>query len=154
MIRLANKNDTNALLALLGEVLSIHAECRPDIFKVGTTKYSESDIHDLIKNPLSPIYVYEDNGVVVGYAFCEIKEQIETSVLKPYKYLYIDDLCVKSSCRGLGIGRALYNYVKGEAERFNCTRITLNVWNNNENALAFYKALGLNALKTTMEENL
>lgn len=154
MIRLAKKEDTKALLLLLGEVLNIHAECRPDIFKSGSTKYSEEDICAIMNNALAPIYVYENDGEIIGYAFCEIKVQMETSVLKPYKYLYIDDLCVKSSCRGRGIGRALYDYVKGEAKRFNCTRITLNVWNDNENALGFYEALGLKALKTTMEENL
>lgn len=151
MIRLATKNDIEQILLLLREVLEVHSEGRPDIFKSGTTKYSREELSDIIQDPTTPVYVYDD-GEVKGYAFCVIGVQKETNVLRPYKYLYIDDLCVKSTCRGKGIGKALYLYVKGEAKRFNCTRVTLNVWNLNQNAIAFYEALGLTPLKTTMED--
>lgn len=152
MIRLAEKKDIDTILLLLGEVLSIHANGRPDVFKSGVTKYNRKQVEELISKKDAPVYVYECDGVVVGYAFCVLREQEETNVLKAYKYLYIDDLCVSTTKRGQGIGRALYNHVKEEAKRFNCTRVTLNVWHLNSSALGFYMSLGLNPLKTTMEE--
>lgn len=39
-IRKAEKKDIPRILALLGQVLQIHAEIRPDIFIPGTTKYT------------------------------------------------------------------------------------------------------------------
>ena len=39
-IRKAEEKDIPRLLALLGQVLQIHAEIRPDIFIPGTTKYT------------------------------------------------------------------------------------------------------------------
>lgn len=152
MIRLAQKKDIETLLLLLSEVLGIHANSRPDIFKRGTTKYTREQLESLIARENAPVYVYEGDGVVLGYAFCEVREEEETNVLKAYKYLYIDDLCVSSAKRGQGIGRVLYNHAKEEAKRFNCTRVILNVWNLNDSALGFYKAIGLKPLKTTMEE--
>ena len=38
-IRKAEEKDIPRLLALLGQVLQIHAEIRPDVFIPGTTKY-------------------------------------------------------------------------------------------------------------------
>ena len=43
-IRKAEEKDIPRLLALLGQVLQIHAEIRPDIFIPGTTKYTVSQI--------------------------------------------------------------------------------------------------------------
>lgn len=152
MIRLAKKEDIDTLLLLLGEVLDIHAKGRPDVFKSGSTKYDREQLEGIIEGKDTPVYVYLSDDKVVGYAFCIITEQEESNVLKGYEYMYVDDLCIKSEHRGQGIGKALYNHVKAEAKRLNCTRVTLNVWNLNDNALAFYSALGLKPLKTTMEE--
>lgn len=39
-IRRANEKDIPRLIELLGQVLQIHADIRPDIFIAGTTKYT------------------------------------------------------------------------------------------------------------------
>ena len=43
-IRKAEKKDIPRILALLGQVLQIHAELRPDIFIPGTTKYTPCEL--------------------------------------------------------------------------------------------------------------
>ena len=43
-IRKAEKKDIPRILALLGKVLQIHAEIRPDIFIPGTTKYTPCEL--------------------------------------------------------------------------------------------------------------
>ena len=43
-IRKAEKKDIPRILALLGQVLQIHAEIRPDIFIPGTTKYTPCEL--------------------------------------------------------------------------------------------------------------
>ena len=67
------------------------------------------------------------------------------------KTLYIDDLCVDSECRGMGIGKALYNYVVEFAKKEGCYNLTLNVWADNTSALGFYESLGLHKQKIGME---
>ena len=46
-------------LALLGQVLQIHAEIRPDIFIPGTTKYTVCELAELLKqeDKLSLIHI-------------------------------------------------------------------------------------------------
>jgi len=56
-IRKAEEKDIPRLLALLGQVLQIHAEIRPDIFIPGTTKYTVCELAELLKQEDKPIYV-------------------------------------------------------------------------------------------------
>ena len=56
-IRKAEEKDIPRLLALLGQVLQIHAEIRPDIFIPGTTKYTVYELTELMKQEDKPIYV-------------------------------------------------------------------------------------------------
>ena len=56
-IRKAEEKDIPILLALLEQVLQIHAEIRPDIFIPGTTKYTVCELAELLKQEDKPIYV-------------------------------------------------------------------------------------------------
>ena len=59
-IRKAEKKDIPRILALLGQVLQIHAEIRPDIFIPGTTKYTPYELAELLEQEDHPIYVAVD----------------------------------------------------------------------------------------------
>jgi hypothetical protein len=56
-IRRANENDIPRLIELLEQVLQIHADIRPDIFIPGTTKYTNEELSQMIKDDTKPIYV-------------------------------------------------------------------------------------------------
>ena len=75
-IRKAEERDIPRLLALLGQVLQIHAEIRPDVFIPGTTKYTVCELAELMKQEDKPIYVaVNEDDVCMGYAFCQMQEQ-------------------------------------------------------------------------------
>lgn len=48
-IRKAEEKDIPRIMELLGQVLQIHAEIRPDVFIPGTTKYTDSELKELLK---------------------------------------------------------------------------------------------------------
>ena len=99
-IRRANEKDIPKIIDLLGQVLEIHAEIRPDIFIPGTTKYTDAELLEMLKDDLKPIYVAADeNDICVGYAFCQIREQPFSNNMVPFKSLFIDDLCVDQEAR-------------------------------------------------------
>lgn len=151
MIRKACKKDINKILDLLAQVNLIHANARPDIFKV-VTKYSNDELEEKINK--EPIFVYtNDNDEVYGYIFGVIQET-KTNHLIFHKTFFIDDFCVDSLQRGLGVGKKLYEYVKEYAKGIGCDRVMLNVWNFNESAYNFYLKCGLKPLETTMEEKI
>ena len=48
-IRKAEEKDILRIIELLGQVLQIHADIRPDIFIPGTTKYTVSELTELLE---------------------------------------------------------------------------------------------------------
>lgn len=58
------------------------------------------------------------------------------------KSLYLDDLYVKKTCRGQGIGSALLEQLFDVAREANCKRVRWQVLNWNEPAIALYKKCG------------
>jgi len=152
-IRRAEQKDIPALDHLLFQVNNVHADGRPDIFIHDRKKYTDEELSLLLQDEDRPVFVYEDaDGSIPGYCFC-IEEVTEGGGnLKPMKTLYIDDLCVDEACRGKHIGTKLYEFVKAWAMEQGFYRITLNVWELNGPAAAFYRHLGLRPLKTTLEE--
>ena len=150
--RRALEKDIPRIADLLDDVLMIHHDIRPDMFKANCRKYNDREILALIENGLRPVFVYEDdNGVVQGYAFCVLEQHPGNNILTDIKTLYIDDLCVDKNLRGSGIGRKLYEYVKDYAVEQGCHNITLNVWEGNDSAIEFYKNLGMVPYKYGME---
>ena len=127
-IRRAIEGDIERILELLSQVLEVHANVRPDIFISGKTKYTHDELINIINKETTPIYVAVENERVVGYVFCEIREQPPTNVVKKFKYIYIDDLCVDESLRNQNVGSELFEFVKAEAKKLDCYEITLNVW--------------------------
>lgn len=152
MIRKAQNKDINKIKELLHEVLEIHANIRPDIFISGTTKYTNQELENIIKNDETPIFVStNENDEVLGYAFCKIEHSPFTTNMQPHKILYIDDLCVDENTRGLHIGKNLIEYVLNYAKQIDCFEVTLNVWEGNDNAKNFYQKMGFGVKETTME---
>ena len=152
-IRKANKNDIGGLMKLLSQVLTVHADARPDIFKPNTTKYTDEELYYIITNPLTPVFVaVDENENVVGHCFCKFIQHSGENSLTDIKTLYIDDLCIDEKSRGKHIGKALYEYAVNFANENDCYNLTLNVWATNENAVKFYEAMGLSVQKIVMEK--
>lgn len=152
MIRKAEERDIPRIMELLGQVLQIHADIRPDIFIPGTTKYTADELTELLKNEKNPIYVAANEAdICVGYAFCQLREQPFSNNMVPFKSLFIDDLCVDQQARGQHIGERLFEYVKKEAKQKGCYEVTLNVWTGNISAEKFYEKMGMKTKEKQME---
>ncbi len=152
MIRRAKEKDIKDLLRLLEEVNMVHHLIRPDIFKIGT-KYNKYELSLLVRDNSKPIFVYDDNGVK-GYAFTIFKKHVNNQLLTDIKTLYIDDLCVDKEYRKKHIGEELFNYVVDYAKKNGCYNVTLNVWEGNDAAKAFYEKMGMSTLKIELEKKL
>lgn len=150
-IRRADIKDTDKIKELLSQVLEVHHKGRPDLFKTGCRKYTDSELHEIIADDMRPIFVAEIDGTVYGYAFCVITQHINNNILTDIKTLYIDDLCVDENNRGKHIGKALYEAVIAYAKEIGCYNVTLNVWSCNESAMKFYEKCGLKPQKVGME---
>ena len=150
MIRKAAKEDILRIIELLHQVNMVHHVIRPDLFKPHTTKYDEQELETMLGDDSKPIFVFDDE-MVLGYAFCQVFEVTNNQLLEDIKTLYIDDICVDENARGKHVGKTLYEYVLEYAKSIGCYNITLNVWEGNEPAQRFYRDMGMQVQKTTME---
>jgi len=152
-IRKANENDIQAVLDLLSQVLEIHAVIRPDLFISGTRKYTGDELREIIRDENRPIFVAADaEGKVLGYCFCILQETDHSNNLRDSRTLFIDDICVDENSRHQHVGRMLSDYVTDYAREKGCYDITLNVWEGNDQAMAFYRKMGFTPRKTVMEK--
>ena len=152
MIRKAMQEDIPGILDLLVQVDMVHHRGRPDLFKGPATKYTAEELSQILEYDETPVFVCVEDGKIVGHAFCIHQETAGNSVLQDVKTLYIDDICVDESCRGRGIGTALYRHVLEYAKALGFYHVTLNVWACNPGALRFYESLGMKPMKTGMEQ--
>jgi len=151
-IRRAKETDMPGINNLLRQVLMVHHNGRPDLFKANAKKYTDEQLAELIKDDRKPIFVcVDEEETVLGYAFCVWQQHINNEILTDIKTLYIDDLCVDETRRGRHIGKSLYEYVLAYAKENNFYNVTLNVWSLNESAMKFYEACGLVPQKVGME---
>lgn len=153
-IRRACEKDTKGINRLLEQVLEVHHKGRPDLFKTGTKKYTDEELHIILRDENRPVFaaVDENTEELLGYAFCVFIRNTDNNILTDILTLYIDDLCVDESCRGQHIGRQLYEYVLEFAKKSGCYNVTLNVWGENKNAVKFYESCGLKVQKIGMEK--
>lgn len=152
-IRRATNKDIDGLQSLLRQVLMVHHNGRPDLFKGNAQKYTEAELVELLQDETKPIFVcVDEKEKVLGYAFCIFQQHLNNNILTDIKTLYIDDLCVDENLRGQHIGSKLYNHVVHFAKEQGCYNVTLNVWSLNESAMKFYEACGLVPQKVDMEK--
>ena len=153
IIRRAENGDLAGLNKLLQQVLMVHHNGRPDLFKPNAKKYTDEEISRIIANDETPIFVaVDEENEVLGYAFCVFKQFLNSEIMTDIKTLYIDDLCVDEEKRGMHIGKQLYEHVIDCARESGCYNVTLNVWSCNENAMKFYEKCGLVPQKVGMEK--
>ena len=142
------------LIRLLYQVGDVHHRIRPDIFRSGAIKYTDSDLEHILSDENLPIFVAVEGETVLGYCFCQMEAYAGSTVLTDRKEVYIDDLCVEENCRGQGIAKALYEYTCAWAKDLGCAFVTLNVWCGNDGAMKFYEKMGLTPRKVFMEVKL
>lgn len=152
-IERAQERDMAGINKLLCQVLTVHHNGRPDLFKGNVKKYTDGELLEILRDDGKPVFVARDEtGNVAGYAFCVFQQHLGNNILTDIKTLYIDDLCVDEASRGQKIGRQLYEYVLDFARRAGCYNVTLNVWECNPGAKKFYEKCGLVPQKTGMEK--
>lgn len=151
-VRQAQTKDIPRLQALLQQVAAVHHAIRPDLFRAGRQKYDTEQLHHLLADTSTPIFVaVDESDTTLGYAFCQLIRHTDNNVLTDILTLHIDDLCVDETKRGMRIGRSLYDFVISYARNLHCYNVTLNVWSGNDNAMHFYELCGLKPQKIGME---
>lgn len=150
-VRLAKEEELNRINELRKQVNDLHAEGKPEIFKAGF----EDDLRDFLfqirEDPEKEIVVAEENGTVVGFAVLNHIFKPENPYMYEREYVDIDEFCVDKDYRRQGVASALIDFIKAFAKEKGFKRIELNMWEFNQDALAFYEEVGFETYRRYME---
>ena len=144
-IREVKNEDIKELLNVYIQGYRYHQEGRNDIFVNLSDEELEKDLINNL-NELSTIVLIKDNKIV-GYLSYKIKGEYK-------KKLDIDQLVIEENYRGQGLGKKLVEQAKIIAKENNCTRIELNCWLFNKNALSMYEHIGFERQRIIYEMSL
>ncbi len=90
-IRQAGFSDSLLLSLLCMDVQRLHAENHPDIFKMPQNDdFALSFFEEVLANPMTKIFIAEENGDAIGYIFCQLIERPETS----FAYAWIHGISI------------------------------------------------------------
>ena len=140
MIRKATFDDISVISELYREQFREMSKLIPDFIKEGDQ--SVEFLEKTISDDVSDIFVYENDGTVVGFILLQAKERPVFDFMLPGKYCYIMDVIVTEAHRNKGFATALMNSAKDWAKEQNCNLINLDVLVNNNGAIKLYEKLG------------
>jgi ribosomal protein S18 acetylase RimI-like enzyme len=147
-IREALPEDYLALCALFDEVDALHVAHLPAIFQQPSGPAREQAyIHHLIADPSTGLFVAQVGDRLAGLVTAVVREPPEIPLFVRRRYAVVDTLVVGRPFRRAGIGRALMARAQAWAAAQGASSIELGVWAFNQEAIAFYRALGY---ETTM----
>jgi GNAT superfamily N-acetyltransferase len=133
----AIREDMSSVLSLIQE-LAIY-EKEPDAVKITEDTLIEFGLGD---QPLFTCFVAKVDGDIVGMALVYYRFSTWQG-----KSLHLEDLVIKESFRGKGVGKKLYDRVMQFGQENNVKRVEWVVLDWNKNAIDFYEKSGAQFLK-------
>jgi ribosomal protein S18 acetylase RimI-like enzyme len=142
-MREAVPTDYTGLCVLFDEVDALHRAHLPWIFQQpeGPAR-SEAHVTQLIADPLAGLFVAQVEDRLAGLVCVLIREPPDIPLFVQRRYAVVDNLVVEATFRRAGLGRALIEHAQRWAAAQGVERIELGVWEFNQDAIAFYRALG------------
>ena len=150
-IRFAEENELDRINDLRKQVNDVHVEGKPDVFKPGFGEELKDFIKVIWNDPEQSIVVAESEGDICGFAVLHHINKPENPFMYERDFLDIDEFCVEKDHRRQGVASALIEFIKTYAKDQGYKRIELNMWEFNQDALAFYEAAGFETFRRYME---
>ena len=153
IMRNAKFSDFNDVNNLMLELHNLHVKNRNDVFKATDSPMKEEYFKDLLNNQDVKLFVIEnlENSEILGYSNLKLMNTPNIDIVVKSKYIYIDDFCIKQAYKRKGIGKKLFNFILEYAKEQCVDSVQLNVWSFNEDAIEFYKFMGMKERNVRME---
>ena len=154
-IRKVTIDDYDAMCELFKEVDALHSEHLPHVFQrpEGAAREREHYL-GLLADEGVCLLVAQSGSDLVGYVHAIMKDAPAVPLFVPRRYAVVDEVLVRSGFQFHGIGRRLMDEAQAWAAANGATSIELNVYEFNENAIAFYERLGYHTLSRKMSKEL
>jgi hypothetical protein len=89
-VRRAIDADIPGIDNCLSQVLEVHAQGRPDLFRSGTRKYTDDELRQIIADDNRPVFVAVNEdakpGEILGYGFCVVEDHTHSNNLPAHSH--------------------------------------------------------------------
>ncbi len=151
-IRPARLTDFETVAALFLDIQRIHADALPQIYKdPDPAMVTWERYQTLLKDPRRIVWILETDEGVVGYLNAEVSGQGDSVYRQASSYLYVQQLAVRRDMQRRGYGSQLLQALQQFADEAEIPSITLDVWQFNQSAQAFYHAQGFEVLSQRLQ---
>lgn len=124
----------------------MHAAAHPEVFRpAGTDTFPAETVRSLAADSRNGLFVAEAGGSIEGYLVAVTQEHPANPWKHAVTVLSIEQMGVRPSRQGQGIGRALLAAAEQFARERGLAEIRLSVWTFNEAARRFYERAGYQA---------
>ena len=135
IIRPMTPKDKNSVLEMMRVFYT-----SPAVFTNGSDDIFRNDIENCINDcPYLEGYIFEEGMEILGYAM--IAKSFSTEFGKPC--MWIEDIYIKESCRGTGIGSKFIDYI---GKKYPDAILRLEVEEENNRAIKVYEKNGFSFL--------
>jgi len=154
-IRQAVSSDNFLLSSLCMDVQGLHANHHPDFFKTPKSDdFAVSFFDEMLADSATSIFIAEENGQALGYVMCKLIERPENPFTFAMRYLHVDQISVRPTAQGQGVGAALIKQAEILARELNVKRIQLDSWGFNTEAYVFFEKIGFEKFNHRFWKNL
>ncbi len=151
VVRFAKEEELDQVNVLRKQVNDLHVEGKPEVFKPGFGEELRNFIYDIWSDPEQEIVVADMSGTICGFAVLHHLNRPENPFMMERDYLDIDEFCVDKEHRRKGVASEMISFIKNYAKEKGFHRIEFNMWEFNQDALAFYEASGFETYRRYME---
>lgn len=148
LIRNAGMEDYQTVEAIMKQAQQMHIDWRPDIYKYSGTVLPLEQYEQAVAD--ETFFVAEYEGTVAGVLFIQYRH-IENPVQVTRNIIFVDSMAVDENCRGRGIGRAFFDFLKALKKQKGYDGIELQVNAKNKAAYKTYSDYGFTDKSITME---
>lgn len=152
-IRSGNENDVQGILELRKEMDRVNVDDRPDLFTEEGSFYTKEDVIKVLESEKNSIFVVESitDRQLVAYSIIEIQFTEQHKNFRERVTLVIQDMCIKESSRGKGVGQLLFDSIISFGKENNADALELDVFSENDLAIQFFESNGMRDKTRRME---
>jgi GNAT superfamily N-acetyltransferase len=143
-VRPATHTDFSAIAAMFEDFFAQHHRWQPEQFRPAPIGFTPAIFQTWLEARDAFNLAAVCNGATVGFARGHRFEGFATDFTYPRRGVHIGLIVVAPGMRRCGIGRALFAAIEALAREIDSEFVALNVHPLNDDARAFYAALGYN----------
>ena len=151
-IRNLTDADYPAALALYTELDRIHYETRPDYFGKRECSYPKDAYDECLADTETLMLGAFAEDELLGTVRATLWNK--SGMIEGIKTVCLDNIYILPQARRKGIAKALFLEVETWAKAQGAVRLDLHVWDFNKDAMALYRAMGMDFQYHVMEKKL